>query len=109
VRAERPTDEDVLKSIVKSVVDIRIEIGELDDTDLTLRDLSRIQESFVATLRGIYHPRVQYPKLEKHKVQAIPASADIPTLTRGGETSPASLQNSDTPFGKSVDNASSTS
>jgi hypothetical protein len=108
VRAERPTEENVLQSIVKSVVDTRIAIGQLDDTDLTLRDLSRIQESFVATLRGIYHPRVQYPKLEKTG-QSIPSSADIPTLTRGGEIPSTSRQISDAPFGKSVDKASSNS
>ncbi len=109
VRAERPTDEAVLKSIVKSVVDTRIAIGQLDDTDLTLRELSRIQESFVATLRGIYHPRVQYPKLQKATAQPMPAAADIPTLSRGGETPQASRQTSDAPFGNPVDNASSTS
>jgi hypothetical protein len=108
VRAERPTEENVLQSIVKSVVDTRIAIGQLDNTDLTLRDLSRIQESFVATLRGIYHPRVQYPKLEKTG-QSISSSADIPTLTRGGEIPSTSRQISDAPFGKSVDKASSNS
>jgi putative nucleotidyltransferase with HDIG domain len=105
VRAERPTEEDMLKSIVKSVIDTCIAIGQLDDTDLTLRDLSRIQDSFVATLRGIYHPRVQYPKLEKNVTESISASADIPTLTRGGDIPSPSLQSSDVPFGKPVDNA----
>jgi membrane-associated HD superfamily phosphohydrolase len=33
----------------------------LDDTLLTLRDLHLITESFVTTLRGTYHPRIQYP------------------------------------------------
>lgn len=105
VRAERPTEEDVLKSIVKSVVDTRIAIGQLDDTDLTLRDLSRIQESFVATLRGIYHPRVQYPKLEKPADESVPAAADIPTLTRGAELPQASRQAAELPFTKPVDSS----
>jgi membrane-associated HD superfamily phosphohydrolase len=109
VRAERPTEEDVLQNIVKSVIDTRIAIGELDDTDLTLRDLSRIQESFVATLRGIYHPRVQYPRLEKRAAESVPASADIPTLTRGGESQPVSRPASEAPLGNPVDNASATS
>jgi membrane-associated HD superfamily phosphohydrolase len=36
--------------------------NQLDDTLLTLRDLKLITESFVTTLRGTYHPRIQYPK-----------------------------------------------
>jgi len=110
VRAERPTEEDVLQDIVKSVIDTRIAIGELDDTDLTLHDLSRIRESFVATLRGIYHPRVQYPKLEKNTIEELPATADVPTVTRGGEEAhPADRKSSDVPLGNPVDNASATS
>jgi membrane-associated HD superfamily phosphohydrolase len=35
--------------------------SQLDDTLLTLRDLNLITESFVTTLRGTYHPRIQYP------------------------------------------------
>jgi hypothetical protein len=36
----------------------------LDDTLLTLRDLNLITESFVTTLRGTYHPRIQYPNAQ---------------------------------------------
>ncbi len=65
IRAEKPKDEDELRSLIKDTIDTRVAMGQLDDTGLTLRDLSRIVDSFTATLRGIYHPRVVYPKLEK--------------------------------------------
>jgi hypothetical protein len=64
VRAEHPKDEKELRVIIRSVIDNRIQIGQLDETDLTLRDLDAIVDSFTTTLRGIYHPRIQYPKLE---------------------------------------------
>ncbi len=38
--------------------------GQLDNTQLTLSDLSKIAESFITTLRGSYHPRIEYPKTE---------------------------------------------
>ncbi len=63
VRAEKPTNEDELRILIQEVVKDRIEQGQLDDTRLTLKDLSAITESFITTLRGIYHPRVKYPKL----------------------------------------------
>lgn len=60
-RAERPVTDDDLRILVRNVIDTVQKYGQLDDTLLTLRDLSLITESFVTTLRGIYHPRIQYP------------------------------------------------
>jgi putative nucleotidyltransferase with HDIG domain len=60
-RAERPASDDDLRALVRSVIDTVQKFGQLDDTLLTLRDLNLITESFVTTLRGIYHPRIQYP------------------------------------------------
>jgi cyclic-di-AMP phosphodiesterase PgpH len=64
VRAERPKDDDELRAVIKSVIDNRVAANQLDDTGLTLRDLGMISNSFTATLRGIYHPRLQYPSME---------------------------------------------
>ncbi len=61
-RAERPTDEDTIRKLVSSVVETVQRYNQLDDTLLTLRDLNLIMESFISTLRGSYHPRIQYPK-----------------------------------------------
>jgi hypothetical protein len=36
--------------------------GQLDECELTLRDLTRIKSSFVKILTGIYHSRMQYPE-----------------------------------------------
>lgn len=60
-RAERPTNEDGLRKLVQSVIDTVQKFNQLDDTLLTLRDINLITESFVITLRGTYHPRIQYP------------------------------------------------
>jgi putative nucleotidyltransferase with HDIG domain len=81
VRAERPTQVDELHRIVKEVVNNRIDSGQLDDTRLTLTDLNQIVESFASTLRGVYHPRVIYPRLEQGAegaASARPDPADTP-------------------------------
>jgi cyclic-di-AMP phosphodiesterase PgpH len=67
VRAERPKDETELRALIKNVVDTAVAYGNLNDTDLTLQDLDKIVDSFSATLRGIYHPRIQYPNTERTK------------------------------------------
>jgi membrane-associated HD superfamily phosphohydrolase len=62
MRAERPKDEEALHELIKSVIKDKLDLGELDDTQLTLKNLEEIAESFTSTLRGVYHPRIQYPK-----------------------------------------------
>ena len=82
VRAEKPQDEEGLRQVVKAVFDERIDSGQLDDTHLTMQDLSGILESFVATLRGMYHPRILYPQLEKAANLDIITRPSQPALTR---------------------------
>lgn len=72
-RAESPESDDDLRAIVRSVIERVQKEGQLDNTQLTLRDLNLITESFVTTLRGTYHPRIQYPSAEP------PAAAPAPT------------------------------
>jgi hypothetical protein len=64
VRAERPTDDESLRNVIKSVVSSRVSGGQLDETRLSLHDLNEIADSFTATLRGVYHPRLHYPGFE---------------------------------------------
>ncbi len=55
-----------LDEMVASIIEDRLRTGQLNDTPLTLHELILIREAFVATLRGIYHPRTQYaPQLVK--------------------------------------------
>jgi hypothetical protein len=64
VRAERPKEEEDLKKLIRAVIDERMNAGQLDDTHLTMQNLNEVIESFSATLRGVYHPRIIYPQLE---------------------------------------------
>jgi len=48
--------------MVEEVIGERLSEGQLDESDLTLRDLRTIAESFKSTMRAVYHPRVQYPE-----------------------------------------------
>lgn len=55
--------ENKLQGIVDEVIRARLEDRQLDDCALTLKDLENIREAFILILEGIYHPRVEYPKL----------------------------------------------
>lgn len=54
-----------LKSLIDLIFKERIEDGQLDDTDLTFRDLRQIKDKFLRMLMGIYHVRVKYPDQEE--------------------------------------------
>jgi cyclic-di-AMP phosphodiesterase PgpH len=59
--------QQTLEELVNSIIDDRIKSGQLDECDLTLRDVTRIRLAFINTLQGIYHPRVDYaPQIVKH-------------------------------------------
>jgi len=64
VRAKRPTNEADLRKLIEETVDNCLADGQLDDTPLTLKDLGIIIDSFADSLKGIYHPRVEYPAME---------------------------------------------
>jgi putative nucleotidyltransferase with HDIG domain len=61
-RAERPTTPEQIRAIVDRIFNERLRDGQLDESDLTLRDLRQIKEAFFGVLQGLYHPRVKYPE-----------------------------------------------
>jgi putative nucleotidyltransferase with HDIG domain len=68
VRADRPATVDDIDRLVKKMIDERLALGQLDDCPLTMKDLQVVRESFVATLKGVFHSRLKYPE-EKRAVR----------------------------------------
>jgi putative nucleotidyltransferase with HDIG domain len=95
VRAERPKDEQEMRQVIKSVFDNRIALGQLDQTNLTLHDLSELMDAFAAILRGVYHPRIEYPKLET-------SSPSGENQLTGGELTQPTTQRSEPRLGDSA-------
>ncbi|NUP98553.1 MAG: HDIG domain-containing protein [Armatimonadetes bacterium] len=50
-----------LNEIIQSLIHKRLEDGQLDECDLTLRDLNTAAKAFAEFLRGMYHERIEYP------------------------------------------------
>ncbi len=50
-----------LQALVQKMINMIFSEGQLDECDLTLKDLNLIAHSFVRTLEGIYHARPVYP------------------------------------------------
>lgn len=57
--------EEMVNKLIKS----RLNDGQLNNCDLTLKDLEKIRKAFLKALSGIYHERIEYPmdKWQKEK------------------------------------------
>jgi len=55
-----PTPENI-RFIVTKIIDAILSDDQLDECDLTLRELTQIRESMIKSLVSIYHSRVEYP------------------------------------------------
>ncbi|MDA0301001.1 MAG: HDIG domain-containing protein [Chloroflexi bacterium] len=62
VRAASDRSAERIRAIVEEVIRERLEEGEFDECDLTMRDLRTVADSYVGTLSAVYHPRVEYPE-----------------------------------------------
>ncbi|WP_227874239.1 HD family phosphohydrolase [Tumebacillus algifaecis] len=60
----RPTPNRI-ESVIHKIFKDRLNDGQLDECDLTLKDLDKISDAFLRTLNGIYHARIEYPELPK--------------------------------------------
>jgi putative nucleotidyltransferase with HDIG domain len=53
-----------IKTLVKEIIQKNLENGQLEECDLTLKDLDKIGDSFSRILTGMFHSRVEYPDEE---------------------------------------------
>jgi putative nucleotidyltransferase with HDIG domain len=61
-----------IESVVHEIMMARLMDGQFDDCDITLKQLARIEQSIVKSMRAIYHGRIAYPSTahEEKEVQA---------------------------------------
>jgi membrane-associated HD superfamily phosphohydrolase len=80
-----PNPENI-RSIVTKIVDAIITDGQLDECNLTLKEITLIREATIVSLTAIYHARIDYPGFNPPAITsgltALPA-ADIDTEERG--------------------------
>ncbi|HEY3248350.1 MAG TPA: HDIG domain-containing protein [bacterium] len=56
---------DRLEQMVRRIIREKLEDQQLDECDLTFHDLNVIAETFTRLLASMFHPRVEYPDLER--------------------------------------------
>jgi hypothetical protein len=60
VQNEDPTS-DSIRRLVEAIIAEKVEDGQLEESEVTFGELTRIKEAFVDALIGYYHTRIPYP------------------------------------------------
>ncbi len=89
MRQRGPLTHDQIEQQVKRIIDDRLQQGQLDNCDLTLKELDVIARTFVKVLSGVHHARIDYPSdmkggatagekpaAETQAIEAEPTSAE---------------------------------
>ncbi len=86
VRAASPESVEEIDKIVRRIINGKLTGGDLNECDLTARDLEQIRGAFVEMLHGVFHPRIKYPEgvkeeLASGKLAALPAPQAVPATS----------------------------
>ena len=78
-----PTPDNI-RFIVTKIIDAIVADDQLDECDLTLRELTQIREAMIRSLVAIYHSRIDYPGYVPPNSQSrITIPADLDSEERG--------------------------
>jgi cyclic-di-AMP phosphodiesterase PgpH len=81
----RPDPENI-STIVNKIFDAIVSDGQLDECDLSLRELTKVRETLTTSLTAIYHARIDYPGFNPPSLDPAPhamPSAEIDSEERG--------------------------
>ena len=62
IRAIKPQSSQEITDLVHKIIEDKRNAGQLDDSNLTLNDLHKIEDTFIDIFRGLFHPRIDYAK-----------------------------------------------
>lgn len=63
VRSLKTRTRDTVTVAVKKIVSDRMQLGQFDDCELTLKEINIIIHTVINSLSGVYHDRIKYPKV----------------------------------------------
>lgn len=59
-----------VESLVRNIIEERLDLDQFDECDITMRQLSIITTTIASSLSGVYHSRIAYPKIKISKTKA---------------------------------------
>ncbi len=62
VRSLTKSTPSKIEGLVRKIIRERLDDGQLDECDLSFKDLNKLADAFTKVLLGIFHARVEYPE-----------------------------------------------
>lgn len=87
VRAQNDRSPDKVEMVVRRIIEDRINNDQFSDCEITMRDIDNIRKTIEDNLSGVYHDRINYPKLK------IGHQATFESNENGGENKSDSPKN----------------
>ena len=73
--ALRPNTERAIEKLVNTIIEEDVLEGQLNECELSMGDIEQLRASFIETLKGRFHVRVQYPGNELMMAENLPEFA----------------------------------
>ena len=70
-------DSDAIETDIKRLIRAKLDDGQLLDSGLSIKDLELITKAFLRVFNGMYHERIEYPKMEVTEIS--PAEGEVST------------------------------
>ena len=51
-----------VEALIRRIIKEKLNSGQMDESDLTLKEFDQIGDAFVKIMAGIYHSRIEYPE-----------------------------------------------
>lgn len=64
VRAMADPSSGKIEALIRKLIKEKLEDGQLDECNLTLKDLNEIANAFTGVMTGVFHERVEYPDVD---------------------------------------------
>lgn len=72
VRSMKDPTPKAIDQFIERLIRGKLEDGQLSDCPLSLGDIDQICSAFSGILKGVYHERIEYPKVQHYAVQNSP-------------------------------------
>jgi hypothetical protein len=80
--------EGKIEGLVRKIIKEKLDDGQLDLCNLTLKDMDKIAKSFMSVLIGLYHKREVYPEIKPvmtEEAEPIPAKEQEAGIIPAGD------------------------
>jgi hypothetical protein len=92
VRSLPDPNPEKVDALIRKLVRVKLDDGQLDQSDLTFGNLEKICSAFSTVLTGVFHERIEYPDIaippRKEPAAAAEEKPEAPAGEKPGEEKP---------------------